>query len=260
MIRPIKILPGEVIHYKIPDDHIDRKLLIVAVRIDCGELCVEASDNDTGSTYNFRYSRFLVNKKYCTRVGFVLKINMFDTEDYLCHDHRCYPSNLGGCSFCQYSGRSKQRKKLFYPGDEVYVPEYKKTAEIEIATLGFDFTELDREYAVLKRTYDSGILGRNNVLAYNGGRSLNSIIAAAKQYQLERLGIYYKMKDIGGFYRYDEIRMVKRKNYLIDLEQLDYICSEICLYGNGSSECKKCETKKYKDSIKDDLQRDYREI
>jgi len=261
MISPIKILPGEEIHEKIPG-YIDRNIIIISVFIKSGEKYIEFRDNRNGYLYEARYLQMFSkgNQKYYTRIGYILPGNIFDTEDYLCHDHRCFPSDLGGCTLCQYSERSKQRKQFFYPGDEVYVPEFKKIAKVEAASIGFNFAGLEHEYASLS-DYTCGNLGRKSVLI---AREMKSncylIVTATKLYSKNRLGVYYKMEGIGGFYSYSEIRIVKRKNYLIDLEQLDYICSEICLYGKGSPECEKCETKKYKDSIRNDLQRDYRKI
>ena len=266
MISPIKILPGEGIHENIPGDRyltpIDRNIIIISVFIKYGEKYIEFRDNSTGYLYEARYSEMFSkeNQKYYSRIGYILPGNVFDTEDYLCHDHRCFPSDLGGCTLCQYSERSKQRKRFFYPGDEVYVPEFKKVAKVEVASIGFNFAGLEREYESL-RGYTCGNLGRKSVLVAREMKSnCDLIVTAIKLYSKDRLGVYYKMEGIGGFYSYSEIRIAKRKNYLIDLEQLDYICSEICLYGKGSPKCERCETKKYKDSIRNDLQRNYRKI
>ena len=111
MISPIKILPGEGIHENIPGDRyltpIDRNIIIISVFIKYGEKYIEFRDNSTGYLYEARYSEMFSkeNQKYYTRIGYILPGNVFDTEDYLCHDHRCFPSDLGGCTFCQYSER-----------------------------------------------------------------------------------------------------------------------------------------------------------
>ena len=267
MTKPIRILPGEVIHEERPETRYSNKISQDLVVTSVGyidkhdtelRLIIANNDNIFGPILQcIKYSQLKSDKIYYTRKGFGLKnLNVFSSEDYFCHDHRCFPSDLGGCTFCQYSERSKQRKVLLYPGDEVYVPKYKKNAKIMKAVLGYQFTKEQQDQIGSTTVFfrDNGILLLDNERGYS------VVIKRINEYGYDRLGIYYILDTIGGTFAYTDLRISKRRSYLIDIKQLDYVCSEICIYGKDSEKCKNCETNKYKESIKNDIQGDYRKI
>ena len=51
------------------------------------------------------------------------------------------------------------------------------------------------------------------------------------------------------YFYYTDIHLVRRNSYFPDLEQLNYICSDLCIFGKGSPKCLKCEIKKIQNDI-----------
>ena len=152
MISPIKILPGELIHEEFYNSTgSQRDLLIISLVLDCEKLWIRYKPQKTtyGAEY-IEYDRYdtifdsHISKH--TRKGFIFKkneLNIFDSEDFLCHDGRCFPSSIGGCKLCQYSDRGKTKRNFYYPGDEVWVPEFKKRTIIREVSIGLDFKGIE---------------------------------------------------------------------------------------------------------------------
>jgi len=267
MISPIKILPGELIHEEFNNTGSQCDLLIISLVLNCEKLWIRYKPQKTmyGAEY-IEYNRYdtIFNSHISkhTRKGFIFKkneLNIFDSEDFLCHDGRCFPSSIGGCKLCQYSDRGKTKRNFYYPGDEVWVPEFKKRTVIREVSIGLDFKGIEDIFEKSRNGYCL-YLGRNSSFIPDTDSKLTVFANAINNFNLRnRLSLYYRLDGIGGFYKASELGIIKRKHYLIDFEQLEFIC-EICLYGKESPECEKCGTALYKKSIKNDIQRDYREI
>ena len=76
---------------------------------------------------------------------------------------------------------------------------------------------------------------------YGIANKLNDLIWSVR-FRLER----YPVSD--QYYRWDQVRLVKRKRHLVNLFQLDHICNDLCLFGPYSKtagiRCWECETGK----------------
>jgi len=153
--------------------------------------------------------------------GSVKGIDLLGGEDWLCH--RCYPSILaGGCFDCMYSGLIKERKRYFEPGDVVWIPSEKKKRKI-IETALFISNYNNGPYFKVNDYYDT-----------IGKRGYYSI-----RY---KVGKYPQTEE---YYRWDQIRLVKRNRHFINPKQLKDVCNDLCLFGPyGGVRCSDCETGK----------------
>jgi hypothetical protein len=163
------------------------------------------------------------------RSGKVNGIDLLESEDWLCHDKRCYPKILaGGCTGCMYSGLGKTRKRYFEPGDIVWVPSEKKERKvIESALFYRDLDEKNSDYTQFYSIRRDG-----------GWKNIKWIVG----FRLEKYPVSNK------WYNWNEIRLVKRERHFINPTQLDHICNDLCLYGPYSKtagiRCWECETGK----------------
>ena len=160
------------------------------------------------------------------RLGKLNGIELLEGEDWLCHDGRCYPGVLaGGCSGCIFSGLTKERKRYFEPGDIVWVPSEKTKRRVIETTLFYNRA------------------GTPNMFYSLAG--LSAIFYELKwsvRFRLEKYPVSNQ------FYRWDEIRLVKRKRHFINYQQLSHVCNDLCLFGPYSKTkgktCWDCETGK----------------
>lgn len=166
------------------------------------------------------------------RAGILKGLDILSGEDWLCHDKRCYPSILaGGCSGCMYSKLVKSKKKYFEPGDTVWVPSDKRERAVLETSLFYQHekggTPIRLESMYSLRQYE-----------------FNDFIWSIR-FRLEK---YPVTED--NYYRWSEIRLVKRKRHFINPSQLSHICNDLCLFGpyqmcgKINNKCWDCETGK----------------
>ena len=167
------------------------------------------------------------------RVGKMKGLDLLEGEDGLCHDKRCYPGVLAdGCSGCMYSKLAREKKRYFEPGDIVWVPAEKRKRNV-VETALFYQREKGGTPFKLESTYVE---------------KLNDLIWSVR-FKLEGYPVSNQ------YYRWDEVRIVKRQRHLINLSQLDHICNDLCLFGPYSKtegiKCLECETGKIWEQIQD---------
>ena len=167
------------------------------------------------------------------RVGKRKGLDLLEGEDWLCHDKRCYPGVLAdGCSGCMYSKLAREKKRYFEPGDIVWVPAEKRKRNV-VETALFYQREKGGTPFKLESTYVE---------------KLNDLIWSVR-FRLDGYPVSNQ------YYRWDEVRIVKRQRHLINLSQLDHICNDLCLFGPYSKtegiKCLECETGKIWRQIQD---------
>ena len=167
------------------------------------------------------------------RVGKMKGLDLLEGEDWLCHDKRCYPGVLAdGCSGCMYSKLAREKKRYFEPGDIVWVPAEKRKRNV-VETALFYQREKGGTPIKLESTYVE---------------KLNDLIWSVR-FKLDGYPVSNQ------YYRWDEVRIVKRQRHLINLSQLDHICNDLCLFGPYSKtegiKCLECETGKIWKQIQD---------
>jgi hypothetical protein len=157
------------------------------------------------------------------RVGKVKGVELLEGEDWFCHDERCYPGVLAdGCSGCIYSRLVKERKRYFEPGDEVWIPSEKIIRRI-METALFRSDNINGPYFKVNNIYDIPRLDQSYSVRY-----------MVEKYPVEKK-----------YYRWDQIRLVKRNRHFINPEQLKYVCNDLCLFGPyGGVRCGECKTGK----------------
>jgi hypothetical protein len=157
------------------------------------------------------------------RVGKVNGVELLDGEDWFCHDERCYPRILAdGCSGCEYSKLVKERKRYFEPGDEVWIPSEKKIRRV-VETSLFRSDSINGPYFKINDRYDIQGLSQTYSVRYR-----------VEKYPSEKK-----------YYKWNQIRMVKRNRHFINPEQLKHVCNDLCLFGPyGGVRCGDCETGK----------------
>jgi len=162
------------------------------------------------------------------RVGKVRGVELLEGEDWFCHDGRCYPGALAdGCSGCEYSRLVKERKRYFEPGDEVWIPSEKRIRRI-VETALFRSNNINGPYFKVNYRYDI-IQGQ-----------IYSV-----RYRVEKYPVENK------YYRWNQIRLVKRNRHFINPEQLKHVCNDLCLFGPyGGVRCGECKTGKIWKEIK----------
>ena len=158
-------------------------------------------------------------------VGKLKGIDPFEGEDWLCHDKRCYPGVLAdGCTGCMFSKLAKERKRYFEPGDIVWVPSEKRKRNVIESALFYQ-----REKGGTPIKLESIV------------HKLNDLIWSVC-FRLERYPVSNQ------YYRWNQIRLVKRRRHLINPAQLDHICNDLCLFGpyskTAGKTCWECETGK----------------
>ncbi len=154
------------------------------------------------------------------RVGKVKGVELLEGEDWFCHDERCYPGVLAdGCSGCIYSRLVKERKRYFEPGDKVWIPSKKRIRKVRETAL-FSSHNTNGPYSKVNSTYD--IMSGN----------IYSVRFMVEEYPLS-------------YYRFDQIRLVKRNRHFINPKQLIHVCNDLCLFGPyGGVRCGDCKTGK----------------
>jgi hypothetical protein len=154
------------------------------------------------------------------RVGKVKGVELLEGEDWFCHDGRCYPGVLAdGCSGCIYSRLVKERKRYFEPGDEVWIPSEKRIRRI-METALFRSDNIKGPYFKVNNRYDLELDQTYSV-----------------RYMVEKYPVEKK------YYRWDQIRLVKRNRHFINPEQLKHVCNDLCLFGPyGGARCGECKT------------------
>ena len=186
-------------------------------------------------------------------------------DDWLCHDDNCGPKKVTGCTDCPYS--KKVGANFFYPGDNCYDPVWKKKYKVESVQLGLRLKcGEDLGWEKVFDSYRGGCYklftpGYYSILSSHQNMDDFIRILAAKSYEQLRedcvTPVYlYKLDKLSRktWMEYDDIKRARRRNFLINLEQMDWICNELCLYGIGSEQCKTCKT----EQIRNDLPRDNR--
>lgn len=158
------------------------------------------------------------------RVGKVKGVELLEGEDWFCHDERCYPGVLAdGCTGCMYSKLTRERKRYFEPGDEVWIPSEKRIRRI-IETALFRSNNINGPYFKVVDRYD---LLRLDHQIYS------------VRYMVEKYPVESK------YYRWNQIRLVKRNRHFINPEQLKHVCNDLCLFGPyGGVRCVECKTGK----------------
>jgi hypothetical protein len=182
----------------------------------------------TGHREKYTWRDFKFTYYPVERVGKVKGMGLLEGEDWLCHDKRCYPGVLAdGCSGCMYSKLTKEKKRYFEPDDIVWVPSEKRKRNVIESSLFYQ-----REKGGTPIKLDS---------VYSIANKLNNLIWSVR-FRLER----YPVSD--QYYRWDQVRLVKRQRHLINPSQLDHICNDLCLFGPYSKtagiRCWECETGK----------------
>lgn len=147
-------------------------------------------------------------------------------EDWICHDQRCFPSTISdGCEGCRYKKLLRERKRYFEPGDEVWIPSEKRSDKIKEAVLVFQRKPRETPIEFLTSSYYTL-------------EGLESFIWSVRFRTWTSRQLYQD------YYRWDELRLIKRKRHFLNKEQLLYICSDLCIFGKGSTKCEECKTKK----------------
>ena len=182
----------------------------------------------TGYTEKDSWRDFKLYYYPIERVGKMKGMDLLEGEDWLCHDKRCYPGVLAdGCSGCMYSKLAREKKRYFEPEDIVWVPAEKRKRNVIESAL---FYQREKGGTPIKLESIYGIANK-----------LNDLIWSVR-FRLER----YPVSD--QYYRWDQVRLVKRKRHLINFSQLDHICNDLCLFGPYSKtagiRCWECETGK----------------
>ena len=159
------------------------------------------------------------------RVGKLKGIDLLEGEDWLCHDKRCYPGVLAdGCTGCMFSKLAKERKRYFEPGDIVWVPSEKRKRNVIESAL---FYQREKGGIPIKLESIRGI-----------AHELDDLIWSVR----------FRLYPVSEHYRWDQIRLVKRRRHLINPAQLDHICNDLCLFGpyskTAGKTCWECETGK----------------
>ena len=154
------------------------------------------------------------------RVGKVNEVELLEGEDWFCHDGRCYPGVLAdGCSGCIYSKLVKERKRYFEPGDEVWIPSKKRKRRVRETAL-FRSDNINGPYYKVHGRYDI----------------VPGLIYSVR-YMVEEYPLNY--------YKWDQIRLVKRNRHFINPKQLEHVCNDLCLFGPyGGVRCEECKTGK----------------
>jgi len=204
----------------------------------------------------------------CENLEKIGYIGPYLEDDWLCHDNNCGPKKITGCVDCPYS--KKVGANFFYPGDECYDPIWKKKYKIKSVHIGLKLT--GGEDLGWEKVFDLYSGGKYEIFTPGKHPILSSLmytndfmrILDAKYYGLVKkeyitpvylygLDTKFSRKTLMEF---NDLRRAKRCNFIIDLEQIDWICKELCLYGIGSEQCKTCKT----EQIKHDLSRDHKKV
>jgi hypothetical protein len=148
-------------------------------------------------------------------------------EDWLCHDGRCYPGVLaGGCTDCMFRGLVREKKRYYEPWDTVWVPQAKKKGVIAETALFYSHQKTGPYYPVDKDSF--------HVLIHGD-------LYFSVRYRISTL-------PFNNYLRWDELRLIKRKRHFINIEQLEHVCNDLCLFGPYSKtagiRCWECETGK----------------
>ena len=198
------------------------------------------------------------------RLGYVGD-DVFQGEDYLCHDDRCFPGSLSGCQDCLYQDLTKQRKLYFECGDTVYDKSTKRIAKIVEVSLSLSIPPTDDErmlnnlmYISYNEHYKEGV---DVVLSINPIRHIASYIRLLDSEKIKQK--YHQVYKLDGFttktwYRAEDLRLVKRDKITLNVDQLEEICKSLCIFGEGSDKCKECKTGKIRGEIKDVISRNRR--
>jgi hypothetical protein len=190
---------------------------------------------------------YVTSRKYfidtfgaATRLGVVFKDDLLETEDWLCHENRCYPKILaGGCTGCVYNKAGTTMRRYYEPGDVVWIPSEKRRGVIDEVRL-FCARQEGGPYFDVLDYYDN----------------YDRVIEAPN------LTIKFRLIGESKFYRWNKLRCIKRNHFLLNVDQLKTICNELCLFGphNGNKEsCRKCETGKFWKFL-NDIRRNYQRV
>jgi hypothetical protein len=122
---------------------------------------------------------------------------------------------------------AREKKRYFEPGDIVWVPAEKRKRNVVETAL---FYQREKGGAPIKLESIYGIANK-----------LNDLIWSVRF----RLEIYPVSNQ---YYRWDQVRLVKRERHFINPSQLDRICNDLCLFGpyskTAGKTCWECETGK----------------
>ena len=178
---------------------------------------IDIKDSSISIDDNWNDFKLVVNP--VKRIGHVGQ-NILEGDDWICHDGRCWPSVFGkGCEGCMYLGKGSTQKRYYRPGDKVWVKGLRKTCEVIKTTLHVSSDEL-----VIAHPYTTLRYPEENI------RKDKNI----------KFSIRFFLKGEKRYYRWEELREVKRKYHTINPEQLDYICSDLCFFGPYSKDSKRC--------------------
>lgn len=200
------------------------------------------------------------------RLGYVGN-DVFQGEDYLCHDDRCFPGSLSGCQGCLYQDLTKQRKLYFECGDTVYDKSTKRIAKIIEVSLSLSIPPIDAD--------DERMLNKLKYICYNEHYE-EGVDVVLSIYPIRHIANYIKLLVVEGikqvyhqvykldsfttktWYRAEDLRLVKRNKITLNVDQLEDICKNLCIFGEGSEKCKECKTGKIRGELKDVISRDRR--
>ena len=223
MIKPIKFIPGDIVLLY------NKKYIVTRIF----ENLLYFANIKSGIEDFIFFSDLNINM--LTRIDY---IGPNFNDDFLCHN--CFPSKLAGCVDCHYRSLIKSRKQFFCPGDKVRRPYVRETFTIKSVELAI-IDDNDNKTTV--RNYDSNKLKElyekidSNNITEEDRKSLCHLFSINEP-------------SLHPFYAYNKLRLIKRTSYRLDKTQLDYICNDICIYGEGSKECESCETGILKRNLK----------
>lgn len=215
MTSPIKFCVGEIFRTKSQKDY-------VLAALNHNRLVFLDCIAGSRARYVFiSWNEFINRFGEVTRLGVVFKDDPLETEDWLCHENRCYPKILaGGCTGCVYNRPGTAIKRYYEPGDIVWIPSGKRRGIIGEVRLFYSKQE---------------------------GGPYFDIIDYYGEFTEVNLVVKFSLVGESKFYRWDKLRCIKRKSFFLNVNQLKTICNELCLFGphNGDQEsCKNCETGK----------------
>ena len=247
MTNLIKLLPGSVVDVK--GHHIYSNGTYICTRVNTtqGYWLIKTDELEGFNIFIKDLSSLSTN---LTRKGYA---GPRIVDDYVCHDHRCFPKSITGCSGCHYQGNPYPN--YFWLGEYVWDKVWKKRHKVIAIELFFDIRDLDLDPDKIPEWEIRRIKEIGDFLSPELHREYYQILYEAFG-GLKPVFLY----TLAGFTRkskfefHELTRAGKRTGYIPDLEQTKYICSELCIYGKGSLKCFGCPTRDFIDELKPNLE------
>ena len=131
-----------------------------------------------------------------------------------------------------FRGLVREKKRYYEPWDTVWVPQAKKKGVIAETTLFYSHHKAGPYHNIANSGYYT---------LFDFRDELEDTYFSVRF----RLDIYPISHP---YFRWDELRVIKRRRHFINIKQLEHVCNDLCLFGPYSEtkgkKCFECETRK----------------